>query len=123
MLESVLAQAASDFADHLELLQRHLRQPSISPTGEGITEMVEMLAADLTRLGGRTEIVQTPEFPVVYSRIDAGAPCTVLIHSMYDVVEADEPGWLAPPFSATRMDLWDFGDCIVGRGAEDTKGR
>ena len=29
---------------------------------------------------------------------------------------------MVPPFSATRMALGDLGECIVGRGAEDTKG-
>ncbi len=122
MLETIIDQAQNDFSQHLELLQRYIRQPSVSSTRLGIDEMVAMLSADLTGLGGITRVVTSDEFPIVYSRFDEGAERTVLIHSMYDTVEADESKWVAPPFSATRMNYLDAGDCIIGRGAEDTKG-
>jgi acetylornithine deacetylase/succinyl-diaminopimelate desuccinylase-like protein len=41
---------------------------------------------------------------------------------MYDTTPATEPEWLVPPFDAVRMDFENFGECIVARGAEDTKG-
>ena len=41
---------------------------------------------------------------------------------MYDTTAADEPGWVVPPFEARRVDFADLGECIVGRGAEDSKG-
>ena len=122
MLEKIISQAKNDFPVHLERLQRYIRQPSVSSTRTGIDEMVAMLSAELTQLGGVTKIVKSDEFPIVYSCIDSGAQRTVLIHSMYDTVEADEPNWVAPPFSATRMNYRDAGECIIGRGAADTKG-
>ena len=122
MLDKVLQQAADDLPHHIERLQRYIRQPSISATRTGIDDMATMLAAEIDRLGGAGRVIASPEFPIVYGRFDVGAERTVLIHGMYDVTPADEADWVVPPFSAARMALGDLGECIVGRGAEDTKG-
>ena len=122
MLQTVLDQANADFDANLDRLQRYIRQRSITALNDGLDDMVRMLAADIEALGGTATVWQGPAFPIVYGRIDAGAPRTVLLHSMYDVVPADEPEWIVDPFAATRMDFGDKGDCIVARGGEDTKG-
>ncbi len=122
MLQSVLDQANAGFDGGLERLQRYIRQRSITALNDGIDDMVRMLAADIEALGGRATVWQGPAFPILYGRIDAGQPRTVLVHSMYDVVPADEPEWIVDPFAATRMEFGDKGDCIVARGGEDTKG-
>ena len=122
VLDKVLQQAADDLPHHIERLQRYIRQPSISATRTGIDDMAAMLAAEIDRLGGAGRVIASPEFPIVYGRFDVGAERTVLIHGMYDVTPADEADWVVPPFSAARMALGDLGECIVGRGAEDTKG-
>ena len=42
---------------------------------------------------------------------------------MYDTTPADEPTWVVPPFEARRISNYEnLGECILGRGAEDTKG-
>ena len=122
MLDKVIEYAAQNFPAHIDRLQRYLRQPSVSATDEGINEMADMLAVDIKALGGESKIIQTPEFPVVYGRFEVGAPRTILIHSMYDVSLAEEPDWIVPPFSAKRQELPGLGECIIARGAEDTKG-
>ena len=122
MLGKVLQQADDDLPHHIERLQRYIRQPSISATRVGIDDMAALLADEIDRLGGVGRVVASPEFPIVYGRFDEGAERTVLIHGMYDVTPADEADWVVPPFSAARMALGDLGECIVGRGAEDTKG-
>ncbi|HZP75038.1 MAG TPA: M20/M25/M40 family metallo-hydrolase [Pseudolabrys sp.] len=103
-------------------MQRFIRQPSVSAAGRGNDAMAAMLADEIRAFGGTAEVVPGVDFPIVYGRIDAGAERTVLIHSMYDTTPADEPGWLVPPFDAVRMDFENYGECIVARGAEDTKG-
>lgn len=122
MLETVLATAEKDFERHVARLQRYIRQKSVSAESCGNEEMAATLAADISELGGTGRVVPGIDFPIVYGRFDVGAPRTVLIHSMYDTTPADEPGWVTPPFAATRMDFEDMGECIVARGAEDTKG-
>jgi acetylornithine deacetylase/succinyl-diaminopimelate desuccinylase-like protein len=122
MLNKVLATADAEFEQHVARLQRYIRQPSVSAENRGVFEMADMLAADIGVLGGVGRAVPGVDFPIVYGRFDVGAERTVLIHSMYDTTPADEPGWVVDPFAAVRRDFEDFGACIVGRGAEDTKG-
>ncbi|MDH3701959.1 MAG: M20/M25/M40 family metallo-hydrolase [Alphaproteobacteria bacterium] len=121
-LEQTLTQAADGFDADVGRLQCYIRQPSITALNQGLDEMAGLLVADIEALGGIASVWPGPAFPIVYGKIDAGAERTVLIHSMYDVVPADEPEWIVEPFAATRMEFADKGDCIIARGAEDTKG-
>ena len=61
-----------DHADEsIALLRRFCRQPSIAAQGVGMTEMAEMVRAELAPLGAKPELVDTRGgFPVVY-----GGPC------------------------------------------------
>lgn len=121
-LDQVLSHVESEFESHLGRLQRHIRQPSISATGEGISEMVALIANDIAELGGSVDVAAGVDFPVVVGRFDVGAERTVLIHGTYDTTPAEPDEWLAPPFAAEVVDLPGVGGCIVGRGAEDLKG-
>ena len=120
--ETVLRQASDDFADHVARLQRYIRQRSVSALNDGPAEMAAMVAGDIRDLGGEAQVVPGVDFPVVYGRINAGADRTVLIHGMYDTTPADPDEWVSPPFEGLCVDYADLGECIVGRGAEDTKG-
>ena len=122
MLDAVLAKAEEEFPQHLEYLRAHIRQPSVSTERAAVDAMLERLTREISALGGAVRVVETPELPVLLATIDAKAPRTVLLHCMYDTVPANEPGWQVPPLEARRFDFEDLGDCIVGRGAEDTKG-
>lgn len=123
MTNRVLARARLDFESHVSRLQRYIRQPSVSAENLGIQEMAAMLVEDLTGLGGIARVVPSLEFPIVYGRFDVGAPRTMVIHSMYDTVGAAEATWSVPPFEGQRLSQFEnLGECIVGRGAEDTKG-
>lgn len=122
MLATVIETASNDFERHVARLQRYIRQKSISAENTGNEEMAQMLAGDIDALGGDGRVVPGIDFPIVYGRFDVGAPRTVLIHSMYDTTPADEPGWTVPPFEAVRTNFETYGECIVARGAEDTKG-
>jgi acetylornithine deacetylase/succinyl-diaminopimelate desuccinylase-like protein len=123
MLSQVLDQAHNDFEAHLARLQRYIRQPSVSAENRGNNEMAQLVADEINALGGVGRVMPAKEFPIVYGRFDVGAKRTMVIHSMYDTTPADEPGWVVPPFEARRVESYeDLGECIVGRGAEDTKG-
>ena len=120
--EGVLRSVRQDFDAHLARLQRYIRQQSISAFNEGIEEMAAMVAADIRELGGEASVVDGVDFPIVYGRIDSGAARTVLIHGMYDTVPAKAEEWTVPPFEARCIQFGDLGECLIGRGAEDTKG-
>jgi len=121
MLDTVVEQLTSSRSAQLDRLVRYIKQPSVAATGEGIDEMTKMLRDDILELGGEGDIVDGAEYPIVYGRFDEGAQRTVLIHTMYDVAPADEPEWVVAPFEANPMVWRDFGECVVARGAEDTK--
>lgn len=123
MLDRVLKKAEAEFESHIERLQRYIRQPSVSAENRGLEEMAQALANEITALGGVGKSVKGVDFPIVYGRFDVGAPRTMIMHSMYDTTPADEPTWVVPPFEARRIASYEnLGECIVGRGAEDTKG-
>ena len=122
MLEHVLVAADTHFEAHVARLQRFIRQPSVSAEARGNNEMAAMLAEEIRAFGGTAEVVPGVDFPIVYGEIDSGAPRTVLVHSMYDTTPASEPGWVVAPFDAVRTKFENYGECIVARGAEDTKG-
>jgi acetylornithine deacetylase/succinyl-diaminopimelate desuccinylase-like protein len=123
MLEPVLRQAQRDFDAHLDRLQRYIRQPSVSAENRGIAATAELIAGEIRELGGAGRVMPAKEFPIVYGRFEVGAKRTMIVHSMYDTTPADEPNWSVPPFEARRVAQFEnLGDCIVGRGAEDTKG-
>ena len=122
MLDKVLAQAQRDFPRHLERLQHYIRNPAISADNTGHNELGKIIADEIKALGGTAEVVQGVDFPIIYGKFDVGAARTVLLHSMYDVTPAKEPGWVVPPFEGRRMEYGELGDCIVARGTEDTLG-
>jgi acetylornithine deacetylase/succinyl-diaminopimelate desuccinylase-like protein len=122
MLEDVISYLEDNFPADLEAVRAYLRQPSISYTGEGIAETAQMTCDMITSLGGTARVIPTAGHPLVYGRLDEGAEKTILYYSMYDVMPAEEPDWLVPPFSADLVDLPKYGQCIVARGAVNTKG-
>lgn len=120
--DAALASLDQDLDDHLARLQRYIRQPSVSPYDEGVSDMAELIARDMRSLGATVEVAPGVDFPIVYAHFDEAAERTVLIHGMYDTVPADPARWVSPPFEGARVPYADLGECILGRGAEDTKG-
>ncbi len=81
-LKKVYSYIDEHIDEHVENLQKWIRQPSISNTGEGIPETAEMVKGFFDQLGcqqtrvydvGITEY-GTPGNPVVYAKCDEGAP-------------------------------------------------
>jgi len=63
--------------------------------------------------------VQTPGLPIVYAdKIFSNDAKTVLIYAHYDVMPADENGWLTDPFELVKKD-----GHFYGRGVSDDKGQ
>ncbi|MFW6075456.1 MAG: M20/M25/M40 family metallo-hydrolase, partial [Chloroflexota bacterium] len=102
-------------------LQRLVRQPSVSSSGEGVPECADLLVEIMRDAGIDARKVETEGQPIVFGEVRADNPDapTLLHYSHYDVQpgDADDPLWDAPPFEAKR-----FGDRIVGRGTTDAKG-
>lgn len=111
------------YEQHLSKLQELVRQPSISGENRGIRECAELVKRYYEELGcSEAKIVETSGHPVVYGHYNANAPKTLIIYLMYDTQPIDDPGWSVPPLEGRVIDLPPFGQCLVARGAENTKG-
>ena len=108
--------------EHLESIQRWLRQPSISAQNIGVQEMAEMLRADLAAIGfDETTLVPTKGHPGVWGYYDAGADTTLVVYMMYDVQPVNPEDWQSPPFAAELIDH-ELGQVLMARGATNQKG-
>jgi acetylornithine deacetylase/succinyl-diaminopimelate desuccinylase-like protein len=121
-LQKVHAAIDEAFPAHLELCRAFLKQKSISATREGIIETAEMVKTYIEEIGGDVTLWGNTEYPIVFGRLDKGAPRTLIIYGMYDVQPADEPTWMTPPFAAEMHTLPGLGECVIARGAANSKG-
>ncbi len=122
---------------HLPEIQKFLRQPSISASGEGIQKTAEILVKKIKALGGEdVHLAQTmgDEFghPQVYGEVwsDKNKP-TILFYSMYDVQPVYPEKWILnnqkiDPFGAEIHEYEWFpgfsGSCLITRGVKNQKG-
>lgn len=130
-LQKVYANIDQNIDAHVESLQKWIRQPSISNSGEGIPESAEMVKGFFDELGcqqtrvydvGVTEY-GSPGNPVVYAKCDEGAEKTVLIYWMYDTMPITQPdAWTSPPFEARLVEQAPYKKVLIGRGATNSKG-
>jgi acetylornithine deacetylase/succinyl-diaminopimelate desuccinylase-like protein len=98
-----------------------LAQPSVSSTGEGMSECADLLAASIAdRDFDACEHIETSRYPLVYAErtVDESKP-TVLFYGHYDVQPpGDEALWESPAFEPTVRD-----SSIYARGSGDNKGQ
>jgi len=130
-VQKVYAHIDENIDAHVENLQKWIRQPSISNSGEGIPESAEMVKGFFDELGcqqsqvfdvGVTEY-GSPGNPVVYAKCDEGAEKTVIIYWMYDTMPITQPdAWTSPPFEARLVEQAPYKKVLIGRGATNSKG-
>jgi acetylornithine deacetylase/succinyl-diaminopimelate desuccinylase-like protein len=130
-LKKVYANIDEHFDEHVERLQKWIRQPSISNSGEGIQESAEMVKGFFDELGCQeSKVYDTgvtdwglPGNPVVYAKCDEGAPKTVAFYWQYDTMPITQPDvWRVPPFDAAIVPQDKFQKVLVARGATNSKG-
>ncbi|HEX3703622.1 MAG TPA: M20/M25/M40 family metallo-hydrolase [Vicinamibacterales bacterium] len=135
-LQKTFTYIDSHIDEHAENIQKWIRQPSISNSGEGIPESAEMVKGFFEKLGCQTARVYdtgTTEYgsqgnPVVYAKCDEGAPKTVAIYWQYDTMPITQPDvWIVPPFEGRVVDgatavVPAASRVIIGRGATNSKG-
>ena len=130
-LQKVYAHIDENIDAHVENLQKWIRQPSISNSGEGIPESAEMVKGFFDELGcQQTQVFDvgvteygSPGNPVVYAKCDEGAEKTLLIYWMYDTMPVTQPdAWTSPPFEARLVEQAPYKKVLIGRGATNSKG-
>lgn len=131
-LEDVIKRIEEKFPkNHLPEIQKFLRQPSVSATGEGIHETTEILIEKIKNLGGEdVHLAQTmgEEFghPQVYGEVWSDkTKSTILFYSMYDVQPVYPEKWILGdqrinPFGAEIHEFEWFpgisGQVLMNRG-------
>ena len=130
-LKKVYGYIDEHFDEHVERLQKWIKQPSISNSGEGIQETAEMVKGFFDELGcQQSKVYDTgvtewglPGNPVVYAKCDEGAPKTVVIYWQYDTMPVTQPdAWKVPAFDAAIIEQDKFKKVLVARGATNSKG-
>ncbi len=121
-LQAVHRVIDTDFPQHLEAIREIVRIPSVSAEGTGIREMAHKVREIIQALGGKAQLVPTQGNPIVFGTLDRGRPKTLLLYGMYDVMPANEPGWVVPPFGGDIAELDGLGECVVSRGICNSKG-
>lgn len=120
--KDIYAYIDKNYDSHLAKIQEFVRQKSISAQDIGMRECASLLAGYIRELGAKTELAETDGYPVVFGKYDIGAPRTILIYCLYDVVYAVEEEWSSPPFAANLVQLPGLGQAIIGRGVANQKG-
>jgi acetylornithine deacetylase/succinyl-diaminopimelate desuccinylase-like protein len=130
-LKKVYQNIDDHFDEHVERLQKWIRQPSISNSGEGIQESAEMVKGFFDELGcQQSKVYDTgvtewglPGNPVVYAKCDEGAPKTIVIYWQYDTMPVTQPdNWKVPPFDAAIIPDGRYKKVLIARGAANSKG-
>lgn len=107
--------------NHLDLLFKLLKQPSISSQNIGIEECAELLKSIMDDAGiENTKIMESDGSPFVYGEvISPENEFTLLMYGHYDV-QPPEPleAWISPPFEPTIRN-----GKIYARGVGDNKGQ
>jgi acetylornithine deacetylase/succinyl-diaminopimelate desuccinylase-like protein len=121
-LKTVHAAIEDNFPSHLQQCRSFLRQKSISATGEGVPETAQIVKSFIEEIGGDVRVCGDSSFPIIFGRYDRGFSKTLIIYGMYDVQPAEESDWISPPFDAEIHNLPGIGECVVARGAVNSKG-
>jgi acetylornithine deacetylase/succinyl-diaminopimelate desuccinylase-like protein len=112
--------------EHIALVQRDLRQPSISSSNRGVKEMSQLMMDSFKKLGCKEVVLvptSKPEWPGILAHYDVGAPRTIVVYMMYDTQPFEEGRWSSPPLEARRVkNFRGFPEAIVARGAINSKG-
>ena len=106
----------------LDLLGDWTRIPSVAGDAPALRRIASAVADHLRGMGA--ELVpqdSRADPPLIHARFNRGAPVTILLYNMYDVMPAGSAGWSAPPFTGGLVDRPE-GPSFVGRGAENNKG-
>jgi len=121
-LQRICDDIDGNFPSHLDRCRMFLRQKSISATGEGIVEAAGIVKSFIEDIGGDVCLWGDPSYPIVFGRFDRGFPTTLIIYGMYDVQPAEESEWISSPFEAKIHTLPGLGECVIARGAVNSKG-
>lgn len=105
--------------EYLALLQKFLRQPSISTANVGMREMADLVEETLQNMGFSVEEIPTGGYPIIYGFLEGEGDRTLMFYNHYDVQPVDPiDEWEVDPFGGTIKD-----GKVISRGTADNKGQ
>ncbi|MFD2174002.1 M20 family metallopeptidase [Rhodobacter lacus] len=113
------------FAEALALTRLWCAIPSVRGNDAAMRAQADALVGWMQSDLGAKIIARTPargRAEVLHARIDIGAPRTVILYNMYDVMPAQREGWSVDPWEGGIRDLPGVGESYIARGAENNKG-
>lgn len=120
MIDDAFAYIDANGDRFLDELFALIRQPSISATGEGVSECAAHVLQAMSDAGMQVQSFESEGHPFLYGEAAGpeGSP-TVLVYGHYDVQPPDPiDQWHSPPFEPTIRD-----GKIYARGSGDNKGQ
>lgn len=118
-MDNLRTHASTHLPDHLRMLDRLVRFPSVAAQGIGLHETAAAVRALFMEAGGKAETYsRTDAAPIVVGEFPGRTDRTLLFYNHYDVQPADPlDEWSVPPFEVTIRN-----GRIYGRGTSDNKG-
>jgi len=87
----------------LDELQRLVRQPSVSATGDGVRECALLVKEMMDAAGAKTQIIDADghaDYPLLIGEWGPPSAVTLSLYAHYDTVPpADPAAWTTPPYS------------------------
>lgn len=115
-LEQYVSQREEELISRLVDL---VRQPSVSSSGEGVSQCCDQIIARMKEIGIKAQRHEVEPYPIITGQLgDDPAKKTVFVYAHYDVQPTGDLSlWHSPPFEPTIRN-----GAIYGRGTADNKG-
>jgi acetylornithine deacetylase/succinyl-diaminopimelate desuccinylase-like protein len=107
-------------------LKSFLQIPSYSLNSRGIDQAKKFIINYISEFCEEINIFEHEINPTIYAEVKGARPEKILIYMMYDTQPINkDKDWIAPPFAARTIKLNPpldkLGDCIIARGAYNSK--
>lgn len=118
-IEDVWKRLEDGTNETIALIQRLVRQPSVSADARGIMEASKLVVEALESTGAKVTVIgESTGFPLVVGDLPGRSDKTLMFYNHYDVQpETPIEKWTHDPFGAELV-----GDRLYGRGVADNKG-
>lgn len=118
-IEDVWKRIEEGTNETIALIQRLVRQPSVSAEARGIVQTSKLVIEALESVGAKVRVIgESTGFPLVVGDLPGRSDKTLMFYDHYDVQpETPVEKWTHEPFGAELV-----GDRLYGRGVADNKG-
>lgn len=110
------------FEKSLLSILEFLKIPNVITDRKNMNLAIEYIKKYIEGMGGKVEIKDYGELPIIYGELNEGAARSIVIYKNFDIVAAESSGWRFNPFGANIAGEEGIGEVIYARGAASPKG-